>query len=114
MNEALPPGRIYQREPGGQFGFLITDFSRTFPVTDEVPGLQGGGHTWSALAEQIAASEAPDLFDRIELDCEADMFAAYCNAAEPLQHLAGLLEPYFAEPDRLQALLDALGDPALD
>ena len=64
----------------------------------EAVGHTPNGYFWEGLLQYVA----PDLVQRIELDSEAGMFAAYGDPAD-LDRIVALLGPYLDDGERVAA-----------
>ncbi|MFC5730272.1 MULTISPECIES: Imm51 family immunity protein [Nocardioides] len=77
-------------------------FECSTPVDDDVAALgdEANGHFWEAVATFIA----PSFVDKLELDSEGSMFAAY-GKRRHLRRLRRELKPLTEDPQQLRQVL---------
>jgi hypothetical protein len=86
---SLDPFILDETSPG-VFSLLLRDLdvvSRAF----ENAGHTGNGYSWEAVARHVLESTLAELAERIEFDCEADMFCAVSADRDALAKLGSVL-----------------------
>jgi hypothetical protein len=107
-HDPLHPFRLVELESGsGRFDLLLTAGDTAVEDEIEALGHLGNGYFWQGVAERLAA-EAPALakaLERIELDPEAGMFAAFSKDRAALDLLGCKMAEIANSPDKLRSLV---------
>ena len=102
---------IKMMEGGGVLPQINTKPSQNWAFTCKhkvSTGLQGGGYTWSAIADSLIRLKAPEMVEQVEYNPEAGMMIVQSNNLLDCVKIAGFIN----EALENRALLDKAIDNA--
>ncbi|UGT45502.1 immunity 51 family protein [Nocardia yamanashiensis] len=97
----------YDHKPGHYCLMLSDNHMVELEDVFAVHGYEGGGYSWTGVAEVIVRLRAPELRGRMGFDPEAGTFVAYGDDAAALRQLGTLLRQAFSDRELLSELIDA-------
>lgn len=104
----LRPFVLEQEIAGDEsFSLMLRDFDAETASLFREAGVHPGGYGWEGVAQYVLEELVPsDVADRIELECEADVFRARSDEEAPLRILGKELVDLKSSAECLREVLE--------